>query len=86
MTPPQLILEVKLSSRRMSFLGTLLHSGTIARSFHSMSRVIAPSSVYACSLFGKGVPMMTVQPVTVQTRSFAKYGKTVGEWVFRFMT
>lgn len=66
----------------MSFLGTLLHSGTIVRGFHSMSRVIAPSSVYACSLFGKSVPTVSTQPVTIQTRSFAKYGKTVDVYAF----
>ena len=62
----------------MSFLGTLLHSGAVVRGFHSVSRMIAPSSVYACSLFGKSVSTVSTQPITVQTRSFAKYGKTVG--------
>ena len=61
----------------MSFLGKTIRSGTITRSFSSMSRVLRPTSACPLSLFGSGSSTMFNPMVTVQTRSFAKYTKTV---------
>ena len=61
----------------MSYLGRLIHSGTIVRSMSSLSRVMRPSSISLGSYVDRNLSVSFNPKITVQARYFAKWAKSV---------
>lgn len=70
-------LDLFIVALTMSYLGRLIHSGTVVRSMSSLSRMMYPSSISLCSYTGRNLSTSFNPTITVQTRCFAKWAKSV---------